>query len=235
MEAAARQLGVSVKTVSRWVGGATEPRLRDLRRIRELFRRHPLPVTYGGAMADVSGNYTIGPGTGRLVVKTGRAGLAAKVGHDLELEFTRWSADITVPGGDDGGLAAATISAELDLGSLTVRAGSGGARPLTDSDRRDIESTIRREDPARLAERPSSVLPGSSRRPPAARSRERSRLTAGPSPSGCRWPIRRPAATRRLVPIVQSAFGIKPYSGFFGALKLRDEVAAEFEVDFTRP
>jgi hypothetical protein len=37
MEAAARQLGVSVKTVSRWVGGATEPRLRDLRRIRELF------------------------------------------------------------------------------------------------------------------------------------------------------------------------------------------------------
>jgi hypothetical protein len=37
MEAAARQLGVSVKTVSRWVGGTTEPRLRDLRRIRELF------------------------------------------------------------------------------------------------------------------------------------------------------------------------------------------------------
>jgi DNA-binding transcriptional regulator YiaG len=36
-EAAARQLGVSVKTVSRWVGGATEPRMRDLRRIQELF------------------------------------------------------------------------------------------------------------------------------------------------------------------------------------------------------
>jgi hypothetical protein len=41
MEAAARQLGVSVKTVSRWVGGATEPRLRDLRRIRELFGKTP--------------------------------------------------------------------------------------------------------------------------------------------------------------------------------------------------
>lgn len=36
-EAAARQLGVSVKTVSRWVGGETEPRLRDLRRIKERF------------------------------------------------------------------------------------------------------------------------------------------------------------------------------------------------------
>ena len=41
MEAAARQLGVSVKTVSRWVGGATEPRLRDLRRIRELYGEIP--------------------------------------------------------------------------------------------------------------------------------------------------------------------------------------------------
>jgi hypothetical protein len=43
MEAAARQLGVSVKTVSRWVGGTTEPRLRDLRRIRELFGDLPFP------------------------------------------------------------------------------------------------------------------------------------------------------------------------------------------------
>jgi hypothetical protein len=42
-EAAARQLGVSVKTVSRWVGGETEPRLRDLRRIQERFGHSPLP------------------------------------------------------------------------------------------------------------------------------------------------------------------------------------------------
>lgn len=42
-EAAARQLGVSVKTVGRWVGGATEPRMRDLRRIQEVFGEVPLP------------------------------------------------------------------------------------------------------------------------------------------------------------------------------------------------
>jgi hypothetical protein len=42
-EAAAKQLGVSVKTVSRWVGGATEPRMRDLRRIQEIFGEVPLP------------------------------------------------------------------------------------------------------------------------------------------------------------------------------------------------
>jgi len=43
-EAAARQLGVSVKTISRWVGGATEPRMRDLRRIQEVFGSLPLDV-----------------------------------------------------------------------------------------------------------------------------------------------------------------------------------------------
>jgi helix-turn-helix protein len=37
MEAAARRLDVSTKTVSRWVAGTTEPRLRDLYRIRETF------------------------------------------------------------------------------------------------------------------------------------------------------------------------------------------------------
>jgi DNA-binding XRE family transcriptional regulator len=37
MEAAARKLEVSTKTISRWVAGSTEPRLRDLYRIRETF------------------------------------------------------------------------------------------------------------------------------------------------------------------------------------------------------
>jgi DNA-binding XRE family transcriptional regulator len=41
-EAAARQLGVSVKTVSRWVGGATQPRMRDLKRIQDVFGEVPL-------------------------------------------------------------------------------------------------------------------------------------------------------------------------------------------------
>jgi hypothetical protein len=34
--------------------------------------------------------------------------------------------------------------------------------------------------------------------------------------------------------VLQSAFGIKPYSGFFGALKLSDEVRIEFEADLSR-
>ena len=97
---------------------------------------------YGGAVADITGIHELGPGDGRVLIKTGREGLAARAGHDLTLEITRWSARLTVPGTDD--LAAATVTAELDLGSLTVREGSGGAKPLTDRDRRDIEAQARK-------------------------------------------------------------------------------------------
>jgi hypothetical protein len=41
MEAAARRLDVSTKTISRWVAGTTEPRLRDLYRIRDAFGEPP--------------------------------------------------------------------------------------------------------------------------------------------------------------------------------------------------
>ena len=179
-------------------------------------------------MAASTGTYRIGPDAGRVVIKTTRAGLAARVGHDLTLDVTRWSADITVPGDD---LSAATVGAELDLGSLVVREGTGGARPLTASDRRDIESTIRKilgvGAQAMAAFRSSRIIPS------AAGGAIEGTLTL----NGRSQPVRlqltasAPGRYRGTVAIVQSAFGIKPYSGFFGALKLSDEVVAEFEVD----
>ena len=36
-QAAAHRLGVSGKTVNRWVQGHTEPRMRELRRVQEVF------------------------------------------------------------------------------------------------------------------------------------------------------------------------------------------------------
>lgn len=41
-ETAAGKLGVSIKTVSRWVRGTTQPRMRDLRRIKEVFGEVPI-------------------------------------------------------------------------------------------------------------------------------------------------------------------------------------------------
>jgi hypothetical protein len=43
-----------------------------------------------------------------------------------------------------------------------------------------------------------------------------------------------PGRYRGTATLAQTGFGIKPYTGFFGALKLRDEVGVEFEVDLGR-
>jgi polyisoprenoid-binding protein YceI len=182
-------------------------------------------------MAASTGTYRLGPDAGRVVIKTTRAGLAARVGHDLAIDVTRWSADITVPGDD---LSAATVSAELDLGSLAVREGTGGARPLSDSDRRDIESTMRKilggGASATAAFRSTRVIPSS------VGGAIDGTLTLNGRSQPVRLQLTAPTADRYrgTVTIVQSAFGIKPYSGFFGALKLSDEVVAEFEVDLSR-
>ena len=85
-------------------------------------------------MADITGNFRLGPDNGRVVLKTGRAGLAARAGHDLTIEITRWSAQVELPADAAGGDTAATVKAEFDLGSLEVRDGTGGAKPLSDRD-----------------------------------------------------------------------------------------------------
>jgi polyisoprenoid-binding protein YceI len=179
-------------------------------------------------VAATTGNFRLGPDTGRVVIKTGRAGLAAKAGHDLTIEVTRWSAQVEVPAEGDGGESAATVSAELDLGSLEVREGTGGAMPLTDRDRREIQKQIGgilRGGTASFASTrviPSGAIEGTvtlnGKTQPA-------RLQLTDSGSG-RY---RGSAT-----LAQTGFGIKPYTGFFGALKLKDEVVVEFEVDLSK-
>ena len=179
-------------------------------------------------MAATTGNFRLGPDAGRVVIKTGRAGLAAKAGHDLTIEVTRWSAQVEVPAEGDGGQSAATVSAELDLGSLEVREGTGGAMPLTDRDRREIQKQIGgilRGGTASFASTrviPSGAIEGTvtlnGKTQPA-------RLQLTDSGSG-RY---RGSAT-----LAQTGFGIKPYTGFFGALKLKDEVVVEFEVDLSK-
>ena len=181
-------------------------------------------------MAASEGTFRLGPDSGRVVIETSRAGLAARAGHDLTIEVTRWSAQVAVPAEGDGGLAAATISAELDLGSLEVREGTGGAMPLTDRDRREIKKQMEKILGSGTATFASSrIIPSGSggaiegtvtlngKTQPA-------RLQVTGSGSG-RY---RGSAT-----LAQTGFGIKPYTGFFGALKLRDEVVVEFEVDLS--
>lgn len=175
----------------------------------------------------------LGPDAGRVVIKTTRAGLAAKAGHDLTIEVTRWSAQVEVPAEADGGLAAATVRADLDLGSLEVREGTGGALPLTDRDRREIKSQMGKILGSASATFASSrIIPsGSGGSAPSGGAIEGT-VTLNGKTQPARLQVTAPGngQYRGSATVAQTGFGIKPYTGFFGALKLKDEVTLEFQV-----
>ena len=179
-----------------------------------------------------TGSFRLGPDTGRVVIKTSRAGLAARAGHDLTIEFTRWSAQVEVPDEDAGGVTAAKVTADLDLGSLEVREGTGGAKPLNDGDRRDIKKTMS----GILGDGSASFTSSRAVRFGASGGAVEGSLTFNGQTQPVRLQVNSPGEGRYRgsVTVPQSAFGIKPYSGFFGALKLKDEVVAEFEVDLAK-
>jgi len=179
-------------------------------------------------VAATAGSFRLGPDAGRVVIKTTRAGLAAKAGHDLTIEVTRWSAQIEVPAEDGGGLAAATVQADLDLGSLEVREGTGGALPLTDRDRREIKKQIGGILGAATATFASSrVIPSGS-----SGGTVEGSVTLNGRTQPARLQVTAPGdgQYRGSATLAQTGFGIKPYSGFFGALKLKDEVTLEFQL-----
>jgi polyisoprenoid-binding protein YceI len=175
----------------------------------------------------------LGPDAGRVVIKTTRAGLAAKAGHDLTIEVTRWSAQVEVPAEEDGGLAAATVRADLDLGSLEVREGTGGAMPLTDRDRREIKKQIGQILGSATATFASSQVIPSGTSGGAVEGTVT--LNGKTQPARLQLTAAGDGVYRGSATVAQSGFGIKPYSGFFGALKLKDEVTLEFQVTLPSP
>ncbi len=161
------------------------------------------------------------------MLKTGRAGLAARAGHDLTIEVTRWSAQVEVPDDAAGGVTAATVKAEFDLGSLEVRDGTGGAKPLSDRDRGEIKkqmSSILGTGTASFTS--SKIVPfGSSG------GAVEGTFTLNGQSEPVRLQISEPGSGRfrGSAPVVPTGHGLKPNVGFFGALKLKDEVGVEFE------
>ncbi len=176
-------------------------------------------------MAITPGTHTVGPNGSTLTVNTYREGVAAKVGHDLVIEVTKWEATVDV--GPDGAPSSVTLSA--DPGSLEVRSGTGGAKPLNDKDRAEIQSSIANKvlgaDQITFTSSASRLngsdamhvegelaIAGTSR--PAA-----FELTAGPN-----------GAVGGTIGLNQSDYGIKPYKGMMGALNVRDDVEIVLEV-----
>jgi polyisoprenoid-binding protein YceI len=170
------------------------------------------------------GVYRLGPDNAILSVRTGRGGAAAKAGHDLLLHVTSWEASLVV--GED----AANTSMELtaDATSLRVVEGTGGMQALSDDDTANIHDTIDAEvlmgrditfrstrvqagDEGRMHVEGDLTLVGNT---------ERIAFDVTVGDAGT-------VAGRAIVR--QSAWGIKPYSALFGALKVKDEVEVVLE------
>jgi polyisoprenoid-binding protein YceI len=174
------------------------------------------------------GTYKLGPGSGQLQLKTTRTGVGARVGHDLTIDVTRWHADVIV---DAAHPAASSVSVDIDADSLAVRAGSGGIKPLTDSDRAQIKTTIAQK-VLHTGQHPAVTF----RSTQVEGTAESFTIDGDLTITGVTQPV---TVHGKLVDghvdawatVVQTRWGIRPYTGFFGALKLSDEVTVEFGAD----
>jgi polyisoprenoid-binding protein YceI len=168
-----------------------------------------------------TGRHTLGPDNARLQVRTYREGVAAKAGHDLIIDVTHWDATLDLGEGDPG---ASTVELDADSRSLEVREGLRGVKPLTDKDRIEIRKNI---DDKILGGEPISFR-STSVRPEGGG--ERLSVDGELTMAGSTRPITADlgvSADGRLsgtIAVTQTAWGIKPYRGLMGALKVRDDV-----------
>ena len=150
-------------------------------------------------------------------------------GHDLIIDVTRWKA--TIAAADEP--AGWTIELDVDPRSLEVREGLRGVKPLTDKDRaeirKNIDAKVLGSQPVRF--RSSDVRLVDDGR----RLTVEGELTMAGSvrPLTVQLTVEDGGAVRGTIPLVQSDWGIKPYRGLMGALKVRD--AVDVVIDATLP
>src|SRR3954453_23423581 len=135
-----------------------------------------------------------GPENATLTVHTGRAGAAAKAGHDLTILVERWNATV-----DDG-----ELTLEADSRSLRVLEGTGGAFALGDDEKAAIKQTIDED-----------ILKGA---PITYRAGELT-LNGVTRPVAFSWD-----GSAGRAEVKQTDFKLKPYSALFGTLKVADVV-----------
>lgn len=176
------------------------------------------------------GKYELGPEHATLQLHTFREGMARKVGHDLIMEAGSWYAVAEVDGDD---ITRSTLTASVDVQSITAVEGSGGVKPLSDGDRADIKKNM-------IKSLNAGKHPEITFRSTSVESQGADRLTVHGdlTISGTTRPVSLDVTldngtAKATTTIVQTEFGIKPYTGLMGALKVRD--AVDFHVEATVP
>ncbi|HET9893547.1 MAG TPA: YceI family protein [Streptosporangiaceae bacterium] len=179
-------------------------------------------------MTQQPGRHAFNSEQGQVTLLTSRDGLAAQAGHDLTIEVSTWSAELeTSADGTPAGLAV-----RLDLTSLAVREGTGGVKPLTDRDRREIAKTARKLLGADRS--PEATFVASAFEPGGdGGGFVQGTFTLGGISRPLRLRVSRsgPDNYRATASVRQSEFGIKPYTAFLGALKVSDDVGVVVDVN----
>jgi polyisoprenoid-binding protein YceI len=148
--------------------------------------------------------------------------MASRAGHDLVLEVGRWQATLVVrvePG-------ASSLRLQADGGSLHAREGHGGVKPLSDRDRAEIRRTITSKvlRGARIAFRSSHAESAD-----AGGLRFTGELSIGDATHPVTFELSMAGdELAGTATVTQSDWGISPYRGFMGALKVRDDVEVVF-------
>jgi polyisoprenoid-binding protein YceI len=171
-------------------------------------------------MALPTGTHSLGPENASLQVRTYREGVAAKAGHDLIIDVTRWDATVEVADEPAGW----TIGLNADPRSLEIREGLRGVKPLTDKDRveirRNIDEKILGSHPIEFRSR--GVRLGDDG---GLLTVEGELSMAGSTrPVTAQLSVDDDGGISGTIPVTQSDWGIKPYRGLMGALKVRDEI-----------
>ncbi|MGC9542515.1 YceI family protein [Streptomyces sp. UG1] len=185
-------------------------------------------------MTLTDGTYRLGPSTGRLLIRTGRAGLGRRAGHDLTIEATRWSGEAIVAVRDPD---RSSVSVTVETGSLEVREGAGGLKALTDTDRAEIKRTLADKALLHIAEHPTITF----RSTGITGTPQSFEITGELTIKGqTHWVTVQGKGSdagplRGWATVTQSTWGIKPYTAFLGALRLADDVRVEFEVARLEP
>jgi polyisoprenoid-binding protein YceI len=180
-------------------------------------------------MAILAGRHHLDTDRGRILLTTLRQGLAAQAGHDLTIEPVSWSGELEI-GAES---APVSLDVRIDMTSLVVREGTGGLKPLSDRDRREIASTARK---VLSVQRHPDAMFSATAFEPASADRADGVITGTLTLAGHSRPLRLavradgPGSYVATASVTQSDFGIKPYTGFLGALKVADAVGIEVRV-----
>jgi polyisoprenoid-binding protein YceI len=173
----------------------------------------------------------LGPADGTLSVRTKRTGAAAKAGHNLVLRVTAWEARLAIGAGG----AESSLEVDVDATSLKVIEGTGGMQALADDDKANIEQTIDDEVLKRQDIGFRSTQVGPSADGTGLSVAGDLTLLGTSRPLAFHVMAGEGGALSAVAIVKQSAWGMKPYSALFGALKVVDEVEVEIEVHLPAP